>query len=61
MNKLNDIELWLLKKAVECKMEKLMDTIKETNSELVRKLYDEYETLHLKLSIIEIVKEKANI
>ena len=52
MDKLDSVELWLLKKAVECKMEKLMDFIEETKSEPALQLYGDYAALHKKLDII---------
>jgi len=58
MNKLDSAELWLLKNAVECKMNTLMELLKETRSETIMELYGDYAALLTKLSIIEIEYKK---
>lgn len=58
MKKLDSVELWLLKKAVERKMDSLMNVIKETESDAVMELYGDYAALLTKLTIIEIEYKK---
>ena len=58
MKKLDSAELWLLKSAVESKMQSLMRIIKDTNSEEIKELYGDYAAMHTKLSIMEIEYRK---
>lgn len=55
MKKLDSVDFWLLKSAVECKMKSLNDIMREKRSysESIMRLYDDYTELQTKLSVME--------
>lgn len=60
MKKLDSAELWLLKKAVECKMKSLKEIMKEKSSysDSIMDFYGDYSVLLAKLDMIEIEYKK---